>query len=105
MKANKVAHIEYERATNLGSGAKGDLSERWIIPTFIPPTNIKAIDVSQLTEEQRAEMTALWSQYQDYYRAAVEALFDFETWVEHTTNESVDVEWRTFKPENITLLD
>lgn len=107
MKENRVNHIEYERTTNLGGGTKGEHSERWIIPTFIPKANIKALDVSHLDEEQREAMVELWAEYQNYYRAAVDALFDFETWVEHSTNENIDenIKWRTFNPEKITLLE
>lgn len=105
MKANEIAHIEYRRSTDLGGGEVGEVTERWIIPTFIPTTNIKALDVSELSEEEQQKFAALWSQYQQYYREAAKTLFDFETWVEHTTDEKVDVKWRTFKSDNITLLD
>jgi hypothetical protein len=105
MKQNKVAHVEYTRATNLGSGKEGEVSDRYIIPTFIPQDNIKALDVTELTEDQRNEMQDLWEQYQAYYTAAVTALFDFETWVEHSTNKKVTPKWRTFKKGNIKLLD
>lgn len=105
MKQNQILHIEYTRATNLGGGEEGDVTERYIIPTFIPQENIKALDVTDLTEPERAKVQTLWEQYQEYYRAAAATLFDFETWVEHTTTETVTTKWRTFKKENTKILD
>jgi hypothetical protein len=105
MKQNKITHIKYTRATNLGGGESGDITERYIIPTFIPQDNIKAIDVTSLSEEERDELQKLWNDYQSYYQNAVASLFDFDTWVEHSTGKSVEAKWRTFKKENTEILD
>ena len=105
MKANEVVHFNYTRSTNAG-GSKGEITERYVIPTFVPTiSNIRALDVTDLSEDQRAALLALWNQYQEYYQTAVSLIFDFETWIEHSTNEQVEVKWRTFKPDNIDLLD
>lgn len=102
LKENQIAHVEYTRTTDLAGGHKGDVTERWIIPTFIPHQNIKALDVTDLTEEQRQVLEQRLAEYQQYYRAAVESLFDFETWVDHTYNEeSPQLKWRTFAIDNL----
>jgi len=105
MKQNEITHIKYKRATSLGGGEQGEVTERYIIPTFIPQDNIKAIDVTTLTEEERDEFQQLWADYQSYYQTAVAALFDFETWVEHSTGKTVSAKWRTFKKDNTEILD
>ena len=104
MKHNTIAHIEYTRSTDIG-GVKGDTTERFIIPTYIPPQNIKALDVTQLNEDQRDELLTQWEEYQEYYSNQLQTLFSFNDWLEHTSNATTNVKWRAFKPENIEELD
>lgn len=106
MKKPELLHIEYEKATNLGSGSKGEITERYVIPTYTPPPNMKAIDVTDLTEEERTAALALYNDYQEYYATAMKALFSYEDWISHTQG-GVDntVKWRTFRMDNVTILD
>lgn len=106
MKPYQIAHIEYTRSTDLGGGNKGDVTDRHIIPTFIPKDFIKAIDVTELDDDERDNIQQLWEGYQEYYQNAVQTLFDFDQWVEHTTSqEPVELKWRTFKLANIKELE
>lgn len=105
MKHKTIEHIKYTRSTDIG-GAKGEQTERFVIPTYIPTPNIKAIDVTELNESQRAEALQLWEEYQEYYTNQLQTLFDFSDWMDHTSkNPDFGVKWRTFKPDNIEELD
>lgn len=107
MKANELTHIQYEKATNYGGGRKGELTERFVIPTFVPQPNIKALDVTSLTEEERTELQELYAEYTEYYKQAVSTLFTFEDWISHSRGDepAPEVKWRTFKLENVEELD
>ena len=107
MKSNEVVHIRYTKATNYGSGSKGEITERYVIPTFIPPENIKAMDVTQLNKDERVALNQLYNQYREYYTQQVATIFSFEDWLSHTDNETCidNVKWRTFRCDNIEILD
>lgn len=105
MKTGELVHIEYTKATDLGSGNKGEVTERYVIPSFVPHPNIKAIDVTDLTEEEREEIAALYMEYVEYYKQAASTLFSFEDWVDHSKQKNVRPKWRTFREDNVTVLD
>jgi len=107
MRTNEITRIRYTRATSIGEGEVGDVTERDIIPTFIPLTNIKAIDVTGFPREAQEDVAALLREYTEYYRQRAEAIFNFEDWLEHTRGPGAEVKplnWRTFKLENIEIL-
>lgn len=109
MKENQVTNVRYTRSTNYGrtDEAQGEVTERCIIPTYIPKTNVKALDVSDLSKEDRQWLQQLFEQYKQYYQDAVKSLFTFEDWVEHTQNVDVTnkVKWRTFNQNNLEETD
>ena len=105
MKANEVTHIEYTRTTDLGGGAKGEVTERYVIPTFIPHPNIKALDVTDLPEDARKALAEQMKEYAEYYRQQVQTIFSFEDWLNHTRNEVFSPKWRTFKVDNVKVLE
>ena len=107
MKSTELTHIRYEKATDLGGGRKGEVTERYVIPTFVPQLNIKALDVTDLPEEERKQLQQLYAEYTEYYKQAVATLFTFEDWVSHTRGEDArpQTKWRTFKLENVEVLD
>lgn len=85
----------------------GELTERTIIPTTVPISNIKALDVTHLTEEQRATLARQHMEYRDYVRSLLSTVFKFEDWLEHTNqlDKNIEIKWRTFKPEQTEILD
>lgn len=109
MKANEITHIQYKKATDLGNGNKGEITERYVIPTFVPHPNIKAIDVTDLSKEDQNQLKELYSEYTEYYRRAAMTIFSFEDWLSHTQDGGEDVskkvKWRTFKMDNVEVLD
>lgn len=107
IKPHTLAHIQYEKATNIG-GDKGELTERCVIPTFIPDPNMKALDVTNLSEEDRQHVESLYQEYTEYYTQMLSTLFSFEDWVSHTRGEEeipAELKWRTFKLDNVKKLD
>lgn len=106
MKATELTHIQYEKATNIG-GAAGEITERYVIPTFVPNPNIKALDVTDLSEAERVVIQQAYAEYTDYYTQAVKSLFNFEDWLSHTKGDDIDtsdIKWRTFKMDNVKVL-
>lgn len=107
MKSSELTHILYERATDLVGGTKGEVTERYIIPTFVPQPNIKALDVTDLTEEEREMLQTAYAEYAEYYKQAASTLFSFEDWLSHSRGDEAKptLKWRTFKLENVKVLD
>jgi hypothetical protein len=108
MKTNKLTHIEYEKATDLGDGNRGEITERYVIPTFVPSPNVKALDVTMLSPKQREEMESLFAEYKEYYQQIASTIFTFEDWISHTQGESdlvSKIKWRTFRLDNVKILD
>lgn len=102
LKQSTLADIRY---TKKGTG---EVTERTVIPTFVPLPNIKALDVTDLEPDQRRSLAFLYSEYTEYYQAAAKALFSFEDWLSHTqayAGAADHLKWRTFVLENTEVLD
>lgn len=82
---------------------KQETSNRVVIPTLIPKQNVTTIDVTALTEKEQLEMSRLYQEYAEYYRNFMSNAFNFETWVEHTTSQSIAPKWRALKLANIEV--
>ncbi len=76
---------------------------RTVVPTYIPTpsTNIRAIDVSDMSSEQLADLTKTLSDYNAYVKQYRSMMLSFEDWCENSTNIRPEYKWRTFKSENI----
>lgn len=111
LKQGEIKHVQYTKATNYGSSQQGEVSDRYVIPTFVPHDNIKVLDVSGYSPEEQQRVQDLYQQYMEYYNRAISTLFSFEDWIEHTGTDGSGlfdrdlVRWRTFKLPNITELD
>ena len=109
LQQHKTARVKYTKATDLGEGHAGEVTERYIIPTFVPSAmNIKAIDVTDLDEDDRVELEKQLTEYTEYYQNAIKTIFNFEDWQSHTQGGMVTlppVKWRTFKPDNLVVLE
>lgn len=105
MKATELTHIQYEKATNIG-GTKGEITERYVIPTFVPNPNIKAIDVTDLSDKEREDLRLAFVEYTEYYKQMVSTLFTFEDWLQQTKgcDSLPDIKWRTFNIDNVKVL-
>jgi len=82
----------------------GETSKRTIIPTFIPQQNIKAVDVSDLSDTDATQMESLLNEYYgDYLANRDKTTFSFDDWLHATGyyDMSTKVKWRTFKLDNV----
>jgi hypothetical protein len=92
---NQLNEITYH------SASKGETTQRVIIPLHVPTTNIKALDVSDLSSKDQQVMLAHVAGYKEYLDAIKAQTFNFETWVEHTTGTPIATKWRSFSIDRI----
>ena len=104
LKVGAVQKIRYSKFEKIGEMDCCSTSERYIVPTFLPTENIKAIDVTNLSDDERATLIEQLNEYSEYVGTQRKAMFSFEDWVEHTTNYERSVKWRTFKQSQVDLL-
>ena len=84
-----------------------EVTQRDIIPTYVPQANMKALDVTGLDSEQQETLASLHSEYTAYYRQAANNIFTFEDWVLQTQGDGEvvdDLKWRTFVLENTEVI-
>lgn len=98
MEEAKLYNVHY-------TSKSGETSDRTIIPTFVPAvtTNVKAIDVSHLSADEREELRQLLEQYSEYKQNYIAGMFKLETWLEHTTGKQFELKFRTFVQENLQI--
>ena len=105
LKPLELQNIRYTKINeSSGSLDRFETTERTIIPTFVPKPNIKAIDVTDLPEDERTELQTLLNEYNEYVQERHKAVFSFEDWASHSKNKDVSVKWRTFKLNNTEVL-
>lgn len=83
----------------------GEVTDRVIIPISQPTPNVKAIDVTDLNQNERAEMVEIFNEYQDYVDTCIKRIFTFEDFVSQTTGRDMDVKWRTFNVNGLESAD
>lgn len=100
MQEAKVYNVKY-------ASKAGETSERTIIPTYVPKqtSNVKALDVSALTQGQRAELLELVGSYQQYKDQYIKTMFTLENFIEHTTGKPAELKFRTFIQENLEVVE
>lgn len=96
MKICKLNLISYQK-----DDSDSLITERSVIPTFVPRPNVKALDVTDMDPNDQAEMERLYSEYSEYKTQIEQTIFSFEDWLEHTQQSGPDVKWRTFKMDGI----
>lgn len=95
LKNNTLTSIKY---------TKGDeITERVIFPTSVP-SNIKAIDVTDLFPVQRTELAEFYNEYSAYLKTHMKQAFTFEDWLSHTKDVEFTPKWRTFKPAQTEII-
>lgn len=109
LKEGTQVTVQYNKDTpKFGAMEPIKVPERVIIPTRVPGTkdfNVKALDVTSLSVEERNKLEATWSEYQEYVQAQMKTLFTFEDFVHHTaTDETPTIKWRTFKIDKLTMV-
>ena len=99
LKEGALADIRYSKT------GTGEVTDRIIIPTTVPK-NIKGLDVTGMPIEQRKHLETQYAAYREYLRNHMSTAFDFESFMEHsgTTDEDIEIKWRTFKPDQTEVL-
>ena len=98
MRKSNLTKIRYAKTiTEDDSQFVAEKTERTIVPTEVPG-NIKAIDVTELNDDEQTEMCELYEEYSKYFNAHVKRAFSFENWTSHTYQKHISPKWRTFKP-------
>lgn len=96
MKTHKVLKIQYKKSE--------EITERSIIATSLPSTNIQAIDVSNLDANSQVEIAEAYDKYAEYIKAHMRIAYSFEDWYSHSKGVDFTPNWRTFKAEKTTFL-
>ena len=94
LKRGQVAEIVYE-------GASPDAGKRVILPTSVPQTIVRAIELTELSQPERDDLQKLYAEYAQYYENFMSNAYNFETWVEHSTGKAISPKWRAFKLSKI----
>lgn len=93
-----------------------EVTERTILPTNIPHANIKAFDVTDMTDDQREVLAEYYEEYQKYFKTQMKTIFSFDDWIDAThpmsvfssdipEDERAKVKYRTFKIDNIQIVE
>jgi len=104
MKENTITHIKYTKQTK----NKDEVTERFIIPSFIPKQNIKAMDVTDCDDSSRQNLEDLLKDYSKFYSLHMSNIPSFTNWMEQTNGVIVsedDIKWRTFKIANTEIIE
>ena len=100
---HKAVDIKYTKMVG-GSGELNRLNEsdRTIIPTILPTSTVKALDVTGLSKDDVAVLETRLKEYSDYYNAVANTIFSFDDWLELTYHQT-GVKWRTFHQDGIDI--
>lgn len=100
---HKAVNIKYTKIVG-GSGQLNRLNEsdRTIIPTILPVSTVKALDVTGLSEDEIATFEKQLKEYSEYHNAVVNTIFSFDDWLELTYHKT-GVKWRTFHQDGIDV--
>lgn len=106
IKENTLANVSYQKVETRGNQViHGEHTHRVVLPTYVPQPkhmNVKAIDVTGLSAEDRETVLNAWNSYQEYLTEQRKSLFAFEQFVEQTGGTLPELKWRTFKMEQLT---
>ena len=92
---NQPINVQYKKDT--------ELTNRTIIPTHVPHNNIKALDVTDLSNEEMDSLTQMIQEFSEYQKQARKSIVNFETWLEITNQQAPPIKWRTFKIDNLSV--
>lgn len=97
----EVSNIRYSKVTKEGVQ---EITERVIIPTYVPDQNVAAIDVTGLPEQEVTAMLELYKEYSAYVEQARKTIFTFEDWANHTKGGEINAKWRKFAVSRVEIL-
>lgn len=95
-----MTQIEQRVTTSLIYESSSSTSSRIVYPIRVPDDAILALDLSDLDPADRTAVTAAYDQYAQYVEQFMQQMFNFETWLDHTSadpNIAGNIKWRKFK--------
>ena len=116
LKQNHLAHVRYTKTTHFGGTSKGEVTERVILPTYIPSDSVKALDVSAYTEADALLLQSLAKEYAEYVELQMNRVFNFEDWIDHSYGAKISsptyaaikrngLQYRTFKLAALEVIE
>lgn len=100
MVVNQLTKIRYVKDPD----GKAEGTTRYIIPTYLPNSNVRAVDVTDLSVSDREKMVELLDEYKSYVKDRKKTIFSFEVWAEHC-GHSITPKWRNFASDQLTNLN
>lgn len=76
-------------------------TDRVVIPTDVPKSNMKALDVTEQTASERERLQELVAEYNQYREGVINTIFSFEDWLDLVQAEHDELKWRTFRMRNV----
>lgn len=95
---HEVINITYTKADKSSS-------DRTIIPVYVPPANVRAIDVSDMDNDTQTELLARLSEYETFKEQFYKLkLPSFDSWMgeTHPKQPINNIKWRMFTPNGIS---
>ena len=100
----EVTKIQYTKTINEDTDlAVYNTSLRAVIVTS-SPGNIRAIDVTELSDDRKYEISELYDEYTVYFNNHMKSAFSFENWLSHSKGVDFTPKWRTFKPDQTKII-
>jgi hypothetical protein len=94
-----IVNVRYDNVN------KDEVTYRTIVPTSVPATVVRAIDVSELSQSELQTLTDQLAEYNAYKKQYFSMMLSFEDFVEQSTNKRPTVKWRAFTPSQLHVLD
>ena len=90
-----IANVVYKKAS-------GEVTARTIIPTSVPASVVRAIDVSEMAPADRLELAQKHAEYRTYVDTFTRQLFSFADWMEHAYGVTPELKWRSFTASELS---
>ena len=100
----EVTKIQYTKTISEDKSlAVYNTSRRDVIFTT-KPENLRAIDVTELSDDRKQEISELYDEYTAYFNNHMKLAFSFENWLSHSKGIDFTPKWRTFKPDQTEII-
>lgn len=76
-------------------------TNRVVIPASAPQETLTVIDVTEVTAEERERLAILHVEYKKYVADCFKTMLNFEGFIKHVYDETLDLKWRTLTKSNI----
>lgn len=87
--------------------SKGVTTHRTIIPVTIPADNIRALDVTGLSDEEINHLSDKLAEYKQYKSAIMQHMWTLEEFIKSTDDDGTldTISWRSFNRNRVSIPD